>query len=256
MISNIGLQLHTIRDEMVKDFRGTLKRVAEIGYTEVEFAGHFAQPVTAIKEMLGECGLTAPATHVSLDVLEDELQKSIDDALVLNHTYLVLSGLPPGTPSTIEEFRRRAEQFNNLGMKIGKAGLRFCYHNHAFEFESIDHTVPYEILLNETDPTLVTFELDVYWAVFAGQDPVALFAEHPNRFPLLHLKDMDGGPKRHSTEVGNGIINIDSILSHPLSGAEHFFVEQEHFSSSSMESAEVSFSNLRSLRSTSAPNAG
>ena len=243
----IGLQLHTVRDEMAKDVRGTLHKVAAIGYTEVEFAGYFGQPIPAIKNMLTECGLTAPATHLPLESFENELQKSIDDALILGHTYLVLSRLPTDTPATIDEFRRRAEQFNTLGIAIAQAGLQFCYHNHAFEFDSIDHIMPYEILLSETDPTLVTFELDVYWVVFAGLDPVALFAEHPNRFPLLHLKDMDGGPERHSTEVGNGIVKMRSILSHPSSGAKHFFVEQEHFRKTAMESAEVSFKNLRLL---------
>jgi sugar phosphate isomerase/epimerase len=123
-----------------------------------------------------------------------------------------------------------------------KAGIQFCYHNHDFEFKDMGGQHGYDVLLKETDPGLVKFELDLYWASFAGKDPVEIFRQHPGRFPLWHVKDMDNTPKKFFTEVGNGVIDFKAIFAHAReSGMKHYFVEQDICPGSPFESIKKSF---------------
>ena len=243
----IGLQLHTVRDEMGKNVEATIRKVAAIGYDEVEFAGYFGETPSRIRSILDECGLDSPAAHFSYEAFEREQDRMIDDALAIGHRYLVLAGLPRFEVNSIEAYERWVQRFNEYGERARKAGLIFAYHNHDFEFTPIDRKVPLELLIGGSDPRLVAFELDTYWVKYAGWDSGALFKKFPNRFPLLHLKDMDNSAGRRSVEVGSGTIDFKLILSDSSSGMRHSFVEQEHFSTSTIESVERSYRNLRSM---------
>jgi len=242
-IARPGLQLYTVRDEMKRDFRGTLTRVAALGYREVEFAGYFDQPPKTVRTLLDELGLSAPSAHVGDALFGPDAQRVIDDAGTLGHHYLVCPWVQPAQWRDLDGWKRRAQAFNRAGELCRRAGLQFCYHNHHFEFGTVEGRRPYELLLADCDPELVQMELDVFWAMTARQDPLALLRAHPGRFPMLHLKQLKALPKldgadalslnmddaaAQMTEVGPGVIDFARLLADPSSAAvKHFFVEHD-----------------------------
>ncbi len=223
----LGVQLYTVRDLLAEDFVGVLEAVRRTGYEEVEFAGYHGRDPRAIRTVLDGMGLTAPAAHVGLGALRDDLDAQAEAAYVLGHRYLVVPWLDAGERASLDGYRRVAETLNALGARLREAGIQLAYHNHAFEFETFggDRT-GYDVLLEATDPALVAMELDLYWAVHGGRDPVALFERHPGRFPLLHLKDrMEDG---EMVEVGMGEIGFGRVFAHAeAAGVRHVFVEHD-----------------------------
>lgn len=247
-LSKIGLQLYTVRKELEKDFAGTLAKVAAIGYREVEFAGYFANSPKDVKKILDKNDLTAPSAHISLKDIRENLDKTIESASIIGHKYLICGYLAAEERKTPDAYKKLAALFNSAGEKCQKAGIRFGYHNHDFEFASIDNAIPYDILLRETDSDLVKMELDLYWIAKAGRDPLEYFAENPNRFALLHVKDMDATPKKDFTEVGHGVINFREIFAQAKkAGIRHYFVEQDKTPASPFESVKVSYDYLKKL---------
>lgn len=242
-LDQIGLQLWSVRHAMQEDFKGTLIRAADAGYDQIEFAGYYGQDPQKIRILLDSLGLTAPANHTGYDLLTGEnLERTIEAARIIGHEYLVMPSLPPvrlpepreagqrwkRPDYTIEEVRQIADIFNELGRTCREAGLKFAYHNHSFEFDPIDSTGPvmYDVLLQETDPALVDFELDIGWAAAAGADPLAYFEKYPGRFKLFHVKDMD--EDNHSVVIGEGTIDFARIFDHAgLAGAMYYIVEYE-----------------------------
>lgn len=223
----LGIQLYTLRDEMSENVPNTLSRLAQIGYKEVEFAGYFDHDAEELRRLLDEYGLVAPSSHVPLQLMHSEPEKTIEIANALGHRYLVVPSLPAEQRQSIDQYRRIAETFNSLGEKCKAAGLQFAYHNHAFEFDLIDGRVPYDVLLNETDPELVGMEMDVYWVSKAGQSPVRYITEWPGRFPLWHLKDMSSDGSM--VDVGDGEIDFPALLENrDKAGLHHGFVEHDH----------------------------
>ncbi|WP_456430202.1 sugar phosphate isomerase/epimerase family protein [Rhodocaloribacter sp.] len=227
-LERIGLQLYTVRTLMEQDFTGTLEKVAEIGYKEVEFAGYFGHGPEDVKALLGRLGLAAPSTHVPLTALApDALDATVANAVAMGHRYVVMAWLAEDQRASLDAYRRHAELFNRAGEACREAGLQFAYHNHDFEFVDIDGVRPYDLLLAETDPNLVKMELDLYWITKAGADPLAYFERHPGRFPLCHVKDMAGGGEM--TEVGAGTIDFATLFAHAgEAGLTHYFVEHDH----------------------------
>lgn len=225
--SAIGLQLYTIREFMEKSVTDTLKLVAGIGYQQVEFAGYFNQSAKNIRALLDGEGLSAPAAHISLEQLQNHLEKVIEDALVVGHQYLVLPYLTEEQRGRdIAGYQRLAADLNHFGERCKQAGLRLAYHNHDFEFFAVQGGTPYDTLLQETDPALVWMELDLYWTVKAGLDPVALFNKHPGRFALWHVKDMD--KSGNFADVGQGVIDFKSIFAFgSVAGLQHHFIERD-----------------------------
>jgi sugar phosphate isomerase/epimerase len=213
---------------MAESVPETLKLVASIGYTELEFAGYFGHSPKALREIIDGEGLTAPATHILLDALDKEFESSIETALVMGHKYVVVPYLSEEQRGTgIDTYKRLAEKFNVFGERCSKAGLKFAYHNHAFEFDNVDGQIPYDVLLAETDPQHVWMELDLYWVTKAQLDPVTYFRNHAGRFPLWHVKDMDetGG----FADVGQGVIDFERIFAAAdIAGLEHKFIERDH----------------------------
>lgn len=248
-IRRTGLQLYTVRKELKEDFDGTLRRVAAVGFREVEFAGYFDRTPGQVKKALSDSGLKSPSAHVDLKTLSGELGSAIDDAAVIGHRYLVLAYLSPGERQTADDYRRLAALLNRAGEACRKAGLRLAYHNHDFEFAILDGQVPYDLLLRETDAGLVKLELDLYWISKAGRWPEEYFDKYPGRFELFHVKDMDGTPSRSFTEVGRGTIDFRRIFGRAgQAGVKHYFVEQDETPGPPLESARISYEYLRGLR--------
>ncbi|MBC7418725.1 MAG: sugar phosphate isomerase/epimerase [Pedobacter sp.] len=233
----IGLQLYTLRDMLPKDAKGTIEQISKAGYQEVETFGFsngkfFGYSAKDFKKLLGDNGLTAPSGHYGMDEFDrtgktDQLKTNMDAALAVGSDYFTIASAHAGEGA--DGFKKLAEDFNKVAELTKAAGLKFAYHNHNFEFKPIGDTTGYEILLKETDKNLVNFEMDIYWVVRGGKDPIALIKENPGRFVMWHVKDMDKQHPEENTEVGNGSIDFKPIFEEAkLSGMKHFFVEHEN----------------------------
>lgn len=240
----IGLQLYTVRDQMAKDPAGTLARVAQIGFTSVETATYtgnemfYGMSAASFKKLLKQNGLIAPSGHYRLGEEQEkgktingtilhDWDKAVDDAAEVGIRYMVCAYLSTPERGTLDHYKYVADQLNKAGERCKKSNIQLCYHNHDFEFEKQDGQDPYDILLS-TDKDLVKMEMDMYWVNRAGRDPLTFFKEHPGRFPLWHLKDMDKTDKKDFTEVGNGVIDFKRIFKHKdEAGMKYFFVEQD-----------------------------
>jgi sugar phosphate isomerase/epimerase len=247
-LSRIGMQLYTVRRELEKDFEGTLRKVAALGFREVEFAGYFGHKPDEVKSLLKRLRLDAPAAHVQLAELRGDLRPSIEAAHVIGHRYLLLAWMAPEERRTLDQYRRLADLCNEAGARLKREGLQFAYHNHDFEFAPLEGQIPYDLLLERTDPGAVKLEMDLYWTVKGGAQPVEYFERHPGRFHLLHVKDMDSTPRRFFADVGRGVIDFKSIFARSsTAGVRHYFVENDEPAGSPFESLRVSFDYLRQL---------
>lgn len=224
----IGLQLYTVRALMARDPDATLARVAAIGYEEVEFAGYLGHRPEDLARALDRHGLAAPSAQVPLAAVERGWSAALDDACTLGHRYVVVAWLPAAGRRTLDDYRVLADQLDRAGEIARTRGIRLAYHNHDFECTPVQGTVPFDLLLERTDPALVRFELDLYWIVKAGRDPLAYFARYPGRFPLLHVKDAGPPPGRAMADVGRGTIDFAGIFARRhQAGVEHAFVEHD-----------------------------
>jgi sugar phosphate isomerase/epimerase len=226
-LDRIGLQLYTVRHQMEKDLEGTIARVAATGYREVEFAGYFGKSPRDVRALLDHHGLASPSSHVSL--APDQWRAALEAAPVVGHRYLVIAWIPAEERRTLDDYKRWAERLNRAATEAKAAGLEFAYHNHDFEFAPLDGKLPYDVLLAGTDPKLVQLEMDLYWIVKAGQDPLAYFARWPGRFPMVHVKDSAGPPDDKMTAVGAGKIDFRKIFAQSdQAGIRHYFVEHDN----------------------------
>ena len=215
---------------MKRDLAATLARLAQIGYREVEFAGYFGKTPAEIRQLLAANNLTSPSTHVGYDLLKGSWDKTLDDSVAIGHQWVTIPWLPDNVRGTAASWRAVAKEFNAGARRARDKGLRFAYHNHDFEFKTVEGQVPLDILIAETDPELVDFEMDVYWTVRGGADPLAYFRKHPTRFPLLHIKDSAGPPDHRQTDVGAGTIDFASILrldAAQQKAVKHAFIEHD-----------------------------
>ena len=258
----IGLQLYTVRDAMAKDPAGTLAQLAKIGYNSLEGATYtgsqkfYGMTPQAFAALLKQHGMIMPSSHYrlgeeqmngapALGTMLHEWDRAVDDAAAAGVKYMVCAYLSEAERGTLDHYKYIADQLNKAGERCQKAGLQLCYHNHDFEFVAQDGKLPYNLLL-ATDPKLVKMELDLYWATKAGRDPLELFKQHPGRFPLWHVKDMDRTPQRAFTEVGNGSIDFKKIFAHANeSGLQYFFVEQDVTPGSPFDSVTKSMAYIR-----------
>jgi sugar phosphate isomerase/epimerase len=227
-IKKVGIQLYTVRDLMKADVPGTLAKVAAAGYKEVEFAGYFGHTTAQIRALLKRNGLSSPSSHLPFDSLESGWQKQLDDAKAVGHKWVTIAWLPEEKRRTLDDWKRHAELFNRAAAQAKASDLRFAYHNHDFEIRPMDGTRPLDLLLTSTDPKLVDFELDLYWAVFGGGDPLDFFNRYPKRFPMVHVKDSSGPPDNRIVDVGQGKIDFRSIFAQSeKAGIKHYFVEND-----------------------------
>ena len=227
-LDKVGIQLYTVRDQMKADFEGTLAHIAQIGYKEVEFAGYFDHSAADVKAILDRHGLSAPSTHIGLGEI-DQWKVSLETAKAIGHEYIVAPWIPEEKRKTLDDWKKVADVFNRAAQMAKDAGLQFAYHNHDFEFPKIDGQVPYDLLLQNTDPKLVQLEIDLYWITKGGQDPLAYFARWPGRVPLVHVKDSAGPPEHKMADVGQGKIDWKRIFAkREQAGIKHFFVEHDN----------------------------
>ena len=226
-LERIGLQLYTVRHEMEKDFAGTIAKVAAAGYQEVEFADYFGKAPADVKALLDHHGLTAPSAHIR-SLAPEQWRASLDAAKTIGHQYVVVPFIPAEARKTLDGFKQVAQDFNRVAAQAHDAGLQFAYHNHDFEFAPMEGRLPYDVLLEATDPKLVQLEIDLYWITKGGQDPLKYFARWPGRIPLVHVKDSGGPPDNKMMDVGAGTIDWKKIFAREdQAGIRHAFVEHD-----------------------------
>lgn len=225
-LQRIGIQLYTVRDRMAEDVPGTLERIAEIGYDEVEFAGYFDSTPSEIKGVMDSLGLVSPSAHVSIDDIRMSSEQLIENAATLGNTYIVLGWLAPEVRGTLDDYRGHIELVAGFAERCRDVGLQFAWHNHDFEFQEIDGLRPMDMILDRTDPELVRVELDFYWTAKAGVDPLDYFERYPGRFPMCHVKDMAADTSM--ADVGDGTIDFAALFAaSELAGLEHYYVERD-----------------------------
>ncbi len=247
-LDRIGIQLYTVRRDMERDFEGTLARVAQVGYREVEFAGYYGRSANNVRAVLASVGLSAPASHIGLPDFRRDADGVIAMASGVGHNYLVVPWIDEGERKTLDHYRRIGQELTRIGEKVGAAGMRLAYHNHDFELTRIDGRIPLDVLLEEADPNLVVLELDLYWAVKGGIDPVAYFAQHPGRVHLVHVKDSAGAPEHRMVDVGKGTLDFGQIFARrEQAGIRHAFVEHDN-PPSTAETMQASYQHLSQLR--------
>ena len=268
----IGIQLYMVNADLMKDPAGTLKRIAEIGYSEVETAGWGKLSAAQFRDLLRDAGLRAPSAHFGFGT--EDTGKLLDDAKTLGVEYVVSSMLAPKDEGvgdffknlnslSADDFRRIAAQANEIGQKAKAAGMQYAYHNHNFEFREVsDGKTGYDILIQETDASVVKFEADCGWMKVGGKDPVEYLRRHGNRIAMLHVKDFKNitkpvtalfSPDRPiATELGRGSVDLKPIVDAGLkAGVKHIFVEQEgpFKEVPAVEAAEIDYRYLKSLLS-------
>ncbi|MBW3630741.1 MAG: sugar phosphate isomerase/epimerase [Gemmatimonadetes bacterium] len=273
----MGIGLYTVRDLTPTDYEGTLARLRQIGFKEVEPTGYETYSPQQFRAMLDRVGLTAPSTHASL-VLGPNLQEQLTGYQIMGHRYARASGQPAPAPGaapaagqatrpapTVDTWKRTATVYNQIGQAAKPYGIKVLIHNHTAEFGPIagSNLRPIDVLLTETDPEVVVFELDIGWSSVAGQDALAMFRQHPGRFPLWHVKDVAGlgsmTPQQTMAErqraakmaiVGEGEINWKQIFDQArLAGLQHYFleIEGEAVANGSLAAAQTSYTNLRRI---------
>lgn len=222
-----GLQLYTVRDALRTDLDGTLRRIAEIGYREVELAGYPGVSPGVFREKLRQYGLTVPSIHAGYESLRDDLDGVLDEARLFEASFLVCPFVDPRERRTTADWKRVCRTLNWAGRSVRNFGYTLAYHNHDYEFVAFaDGATPFELLIGETDPRAVKLELDVYWLAKAGLDPVRTLEDNRERLALVHLKDL--GADGETAELGAGILPMERIVRTALSaGARHLFVEQD-----------------------------
>lgn len=253
---NVGLQLYTLRNQISKDVNGVIAKVAQIGFKEVETYGYSVKngfwglkPIE-FKALMKKHGLKSPSGHYDFDSYlrnddMDSLQANIEAAKIIGQKYLTVPYLGEPLRKDLDSYKMVAAKLRQAGALARKAGLQLVYHNHDFEFKDFGGTSGFDILLAETDPADLKFELDIYWTVRAGKDPVAIFEKNPGRYVMWHVKDMDKNDKSY-TEVGSGSIDYKMLFSKAkLSGMKHFFVEQDIIKIDPYESITRSFQHLK-----------
>jgi sugar phosphate isomerase/epimerase len=252
----VGLQLYSVRNLLPKDFDGTLSEVHGAGYSVVEAAGFFDHTAADVRKSMDAAGLRCVSAHYTLSLLETQLDSILDYAKTLGLEYIVCSSsggmhrdpAAKGDP-TLDDWRWIAGEFNRIGEKVKAAGLSLGIHNHTPEFATIDGTLVYGELLKLTDPRLVAFEMDCGWVWASGHNPVDYLSKTPERFPLLHIKDMVRGTdgKIKMTVLGKGSIDYAPIL-RAATAAKYYFVEQEQFDIEPIEELKLDAAYMRRLK--------
>jgi sugar phosphate isomerase/epimerase len=248
----VGIQLYTVNAPLQADPAGTLKKIRGIGFREVESAGFANRSAKEFRRLLDDAGLACPSAHLQFEPAN--LGPAFEDAHALGATYAASGSLPPAVGAvkpaeasskrtmTLEEAKRTADLVNRIGAAAKRAGLQYVYHNHDFEFaDQGGGANGYDVLLHESDPDLVKFEIDCGWMIFAGRNPIDYFKKYPNRFPLIHVKDFlpahgrsegadgaDGADGMRGAELGRGVVDYKPIFAAAKkAGLRHYFVEQE-----------------------------
>ena len=266
---NVGLGLFSLPKLLEKDFDGTMGMLQTMGYREVELfgpysfsdqvaidswakvipqvgfagSGFFGKTGKEVRAILDAHRIKAPSAHTDWFTLQRGMGRLAEAAHDVGYTYVVLPSIPDDLRQNLDAYRRMADAMNAVGADAKRNGLKFAYHNHGYGLSPMEGQIPLQLLLERTDPSLVFFEMDVYWTAAGGADPVELLRTHANRYKMLHLKDMkerkrfrgDGGDAGqwvelfpYMTTAGDGVLDLRAIVAQAKrSGVEHYFVEQD-----------------------------
>jgi sugar phosphate isomerase/epimerase len=266
----LGLQLYSVREQLPKDYEGTLKQLGEIGFREVESAGYYNHSAEQVKQAMSSAGLHLVSAHHGSDDLHQKLDDILSFSKEVGVSYIICSFPGFKDPSrvknisnkersaafTLEDWRWNAEQFNAIGAKVSAAGLKFGYHNHTMEFHKIDGVVPYDELLRLTDPAHVTMEMDCGWVTVGGANPIDYLHKYPTRISMLHVKDFKGITPASTmanvptiVELGQGTIDYRPIFAAAAKTGmvKHCFVEQEGYNVAPMEGLKIDADYMHKL---------
>lgn len=227
-LSRIGIQMYTVRTQARADLPGTLAQLAKIGFKEVEWWGSYPNltPVQ-IKALLDQNGLAAPSVHIGIPKDAAGWAPIFDSAKVLGHDWIIAAS-PPFSPKSIDDWKKLGAAFNEAGKPVHDAGFRFGFHNHTEGMKSENGVRPFEVMLAETDPNLVSFELDIHWAYAGGADAIDLLTRYPRRFRMVHVKDSMGAPDFKQADVGKGTYPWARIFDAAAKARiEHYFIEHD-----------------------------
>jgi len=233
-----GMVSYTFRNQFAKDVPGTLDKIKALGITNMEMSNLFGQTAENLRRMLDERGMRCTSYGVGYNDLNNKMDMVVQNAKTLGAKYVRLGSVPRQGKFTPEAARKTAEDFNRIGKQLHDNGLVFVYHNHGFEFEPYGNGTLFDLIMQETNPDHVSFEMDVLWVHFPGQDPVALLKKYPKRFKLMHIKDLKKGvegnlsggtPPENYVILGTGQINVPAVLKAARKTAiEYFYIEDEN----------------------------
>jgi sugar phosphate isomerase/epimerase len=251
----LGLQLYTLRDSIPNDPKGNLKQVAGFGYKELETYSYsdskiFGMPFSEFGSFVKDLGMEVTSGHYGLDqAAGDRWEQAVTDAKSIGQKYMVVPYLVDTERTSIDDYKRICEKLNKAGEVCNKNGVRFGYHNHAFEFETLDGQIPFDLMLAELDPDKCGIEMDIYWVVRAGRDPMEYIDKYPGRFEQWHVKDMDKTDRDRNADVGTGSIDYKVLFTNAKkSGMKHWYVEQETYPGNPMDSVAASAQYLKTIR--------
>ncbi len=267
--NKMGIQLFSVPKMLSENFMGAIKLLSSLGYKELELfgpfdfsteaakknwaavtpmlgfsgSGYFGKNIKEVKKILADHGLKTPAMHTDLDTLQKRMDKLGEAAHILGQKYVTLPAIPAEFRKNIDDYKRIADTFNKIGESAKKNGIKFGYHNHGYGIKPMDGQIGLDIILENTDPNLVFFEMDVFWTTAGGADPIAYLSKYPTRYKMLHIKDMkekkqfsgDGGDASQwiplfpfMASAGEGVLDIKGIIKKSKEiGVEHYFVEQD-----------------------------
>ena len=288
MLEKIGIQFFSLPSMLDRDLMGAISMLSKIGYREAELygpypfsnpsaierwnavtpslgfkgSGFFGHSVKEMKKLLDENGLSVPSIHTDFDTLQTNMNDLGETSQILGNTYVVLPSIPSDKRKSLDDYKIIAEAFNKIGEGAKKQGIKFAYHNHGYGLNEVDGQIPLELIFSGTDPSLVFFEMDLFWTTAGGADPIALLEKHKDRYRLIHIKDMikkvhfsgDGGDSKqwielfpYMTTAGSGVLDLKSIIMKAKeNGVKHFIVEQDMVSEPQI-ALKTSFDYLNSL---------
>jgi sugar phosphate isomerase/epimerase len=249
----LGLQLYTLRDTIGKDPKGVLKKVSEFGYKELETYGYndgkiFGLDFAEFGKYVKSLGMKVTSGHYGIDITRNNWEKAVTDAKSIGQSFMVVPYLMDNERKSIDDYKKICAELNKAGEVCNKHGIRFGYHNHAFEFQKLDGQIPYDVMLAELDPKKVGMEMDIFWVVNAGFDPLQYFKKYPGRFEQWHVKDMDKSDKNKNADVGTGSIDFKALFAKAKeAGLKNFYVEQESYPGEPIKSVEASAKYLKTI---------
>lgn len=228
-LDHVGLAVITVRAEVQRDFEGTMRQVAAIGYRDLDMYIYESNlEASATRAILDRIGLTCTSARVRTTSLYRGWERFLDAANTLGAKFITLADVPSPERQTLQDYHELAALFNRCGAIAQQHGLTFCYHNHDAELQTLESRVPYDVIVAETDPKVVHFQMDVYWMVHGGRDPVPELQRLAGRVATLHLKDMQSWPRRGITTVGRGRIDFRGILRAAMdTGVHYWYVEED-----------------------------
>lgn len=250
-VGKLGIQLFSVWQYAEKDYLGTVEKLADLGYEGIQlFANFYNTSAVELKRLMDRKGVVPAGSHVSINQLQgDRLEKTLEYHAEIDNKLLICPALPEDMRKNADDYRKSAQILNQIGEKCKQNGFTFGYHNHAFEFKKIEETTGFDLLFDQTDPELVKIELDCFWAIYAGFDPIQIIQKYKERCVSLHMIDyklQDG--KKVNTEIGDGLFNLGEIVQVAKNyNIPWFTIEQEYYENDPFESLKMNAKNMRDI---------